>query len=565
MRSQVKEMENLFLSLKAIDKNINGIGLGNKTKNGITLNETAVIVYVKNKMPISSISPEKLISNEFIFNDKIYKSDVVQSSSFNAFIDLRFGSPCNGNDVNSLTAPASTSNIFLNRSRLNILSGGCNFAVWSPSNMPTFSTLGGIFKDKLDGTYVGLTNRHSIDKFIKVDLSYINIFTGAQELTGFTYFKVPFLNFYSIPNYSMEFFIENDPNYPDYRIKTNNFANKVQNYSIANSFCYQPSRYTDNSGVPDIDTLSGNNCFGYVKRATPVLAYDESKIIRFNYVDGAVIGIKDRVDSTSKNQIGFYYLHNNPSLIATDEEIDFIFQFKRPLFYSGSRSGPMGREAGATACTLRPTVNYRVVEIGSALFGINDVNRGENYTYLFSDCIEYESAEVRWTGAPPVNSENYCTEPGLPPPGWFPCDHREGLIPGDSPRIDLKPALLPGDSGSLVWGLLSAYPGNPGGWKIVGLNFATTHTDSIDATKSTGIFCRITNVMRDLNLEPWNGEPLSYAKNTMHEVVLDDIDFSKLNENLEDELVRYIEIDGEKYYYSGSRYTNKINDLKYKL
>ncbi len=557
-------MEKLFISLKSLDNNINGIGLGNKIKNDITTRENAIIVYVNKKLPLSAISPDKKIPEKIKFDDQIYSSDVVQSTARSAAIFYEYNTSCHGNDAMDLGLPDPTSSIYLNRSRLDILSGGCNFTTWTPDGISAFSTLGGIFKDKLDGSYVGITNRHNIDKFIKTNLSYLNRFTLTEESSGFTYYKIPFLNFYSIESYAKEFEF-NDPNNPDVIITTTNFKNNVYNYSIANHYCFQPSKYIDSNGVPHVDSLSGNNCIGYVKRAIPALIYDRSKLINFNYADGAVISLTNRVNSTSKNQIGFYWLFENPALIATDEEIDFIVDNKRPLFYSGSRSGPIGKEAGATLCTLRPIVNYRIVEIGSAVFTTQDIIK-DGYSYLYSDCIEYESVIYDWVGEePPDWVGNKCKDANIPPPGWFPCNVREGIIPGDVPTITFKPALLPGDSGSLVWGLLSATPTSPSGWKIVGLNFATTHDPSPNSRKSTGIFCRITNVMKELELDVWNGEQLNFSNNTTHEVTLKNIDFTKLNERLEDELINYIEVEGKRYYYAGSKYTRNFNDITYKI
>lgn len=501
MRTEsVKNLEHVFLKLKKIDNNVNGVGIGKKITNNVETDKNAIIVFVNIKIEKESIDLNKIIPSTITIDNTDIITDVVSVKYDNC--------PSCYPDADSLSVPSTSSPIYNNRTNLAIISGGCNFTKWTPPEVNTFCTLGGIFKDKLDSSYVGLTNRHCVDRIFYIELQLTNKTTNTTTLS-FEYRTFPFTNYYGYTNFQQEYEAINNPTYD---ITSINFVSTVQNYNIRNTHYFNPSRFADIQSLPPVDALSGANCIGFFKRAVPVLPVNENTEKFFNYVDGALIGITNKLNASSKNQIGFNY--NGQIQVATDEEIDLIVENKLPLFYSGSRSGPVGAPGSDASCFLEATTNIRIFEIEEANRSIkfSDENFGSSVIYQFSDCVEYKASN--------------------------------------------QVALLGGDSGSIIWGQLST------GWKIVGLNFANS-TNRITG-EIRGLFCRITNVFKALNIEVWNGESLNISNKT-HEVILKDpVSFTRVADNAV-EVVNDIEIDGKKYFFVGMANTNKYNDLDYKL
>lgn len=525
MNLKVKEMEQLFLTLKSKDKNINGVGLSRKITNNKITGDKSITVYVNKKLPLSAMKPDKVVDNSYYFSGELYSTDVIEGSSH--FLNNQI-TPCHIHAAD-LFLPPENSILYPNRARVNYLSGGCNFTKWSPGDYFTFCTLGGIFKDKSDNTYVGLTNRHCVDRLKSINLIWVDPLTYSIDFSGSMYFNIPFLNYHSISKYNREIqFYDNT--LPNYEVYTTNMVDTVSNYNMYNANFYQPSRFSDPGGVPNMDVLSGENCIGFLKRAAPVIIFDSTLPQTFNYTDAAIIALTDngRVNSTSRGQIGFDEFNFNDAIrIATDEEIDEVFVNQYPMFYSGSRTGPNGNSYG---CHLSAFSNYRVAEIPVL---INDEIYGSDINYTFSDIVEFYGLEFDTT-----------------------------ILPGEiSPTTfeNFKVVLSGGDSGSIIWGKL------PDGWKILGLNFAGFVNEGY--TFSTGFFCRITNVFKELNIDVWNGEQLNFSK-PMHTVTIKNIvDFSKPMEDtdLGEEVINKIKIDNKDYYYSGVQYTNNFNNISYKL
>lgn len=503
MKSNFKLIEDIYMVLKHIDKNVTGLKQAKKITNTKTTNQDSLVINVKNKIPYESIEEGKLLPVLIKVENDIFITDVVEESY--VYIDS-----CNQGEPQDLNTPDKNSRLYWNRVFVNPLSGGCNLTKWTPRSIKTFCTLGGIFKDKQDGSYVGLTNRHCVDR-----LYYVQTFNvDKQDPTYYfeeTYpLTIPFLNYYSSisPMYSIE--ILDLGVYDDYTTTTVNFVSVIRNYSLKDTNYYNPSLYDDPVGVPLTDAPSGNNYIGSFKRAVPCFLYyqlDESTHSIFNYVDAALIGLSNRVDSSSRFYIGFNY--TGEIKVANDEEINSLYENEYPLFFSGSRSGPSGFPGTYYHCVSSKVVSIdTIIEVSDPYFATEGVKQ------VFSDCLIFNTYD------------------------------RFG---------DISIAARGGDSGSIVWGLF------PGGWKIVGLLFAGS-TDGIN-----GVFCRITRVLKELNIEVWNGEPLNFSK-PLHEIILKSPPPFLDPPNLEEgNLVRKIKLDGKEYHYTGLRETDMYNDITYTL
>lgn len=491
----IKELEEIFVKLKSNDTNITGLKIGKKTTNGVATPDEALVVSVAEKIPLNLLKQDKVIPKYIEIGGSNFKTDVVEH-----VYNIAMPSPARCiSDASNLGALDPSSPIYLNRSYINPLSGGCNFSKWTPTTINEYGTLGGIFRDKTDNTYVGLTNRHCVDKICTVDTYNVDKLDYNNKFYEFISLKVPFLNYYGSmeETFSKELDIDVDPSYSS---TTVNFVSVVRNYSLNNTNYYQPSRAIEPNNIPISDMPYGKNYIGSFKRAISVFPNYDVTSFYFNYVDAALIGIKERINPTSRFQIGFNY--TGEIKIATDAEIDLAYTNQYPLFFSGSRSGPIGNPGG-NACDLRISSNKVIADVQDEFYPVK---------YSFSDIVEFESSS---------------------------------LI-----------ALEGGDSGSIIW---AQYPD---GWKIIGLNFASSLNNLTGEIR--GLFCRITNVFEELNIDVWNGEPLNISEPN-HEIILkNQIQFIKNSPLTQtNKAVNSIKIDGEDYYFIGMRETDKYNDITY--
>jgi len=136
-----------------------------------------------------------------------------------------------------------------------------------------------------------------------------------------------------------------------------------------------------------------------------------------------------------------------PFQFASDAEIDSLIDtnspnYRSPIFRSGRTCGPIGFPGYTSSCSLS------VYQQGWALVGTYST-----YTAWFSDCFYVEGT----------------------------------VAPGRG-----------GDSGSARFALLSSNVPSASAWKMIGLLFAGPE----DARYTIG--CRITNIVRDLDIIPWD-------------------------------------------------------------
>ena len=123
---------------------VHGVGWGYKTTNGITTDELCVVFAVVSKKPLAELTQEEILPTSLIIDNETVKTDVVESELAQAL------SNCHGSMDSS-----SSDHRVSHRPLVGGISVGRSETVHA-------GTLGGIFRDKEDGSVVGLTNLHVV-------------------------------------------------------------------------------------------------------------------------------------------------------------------------------------------------------------------------------------------------------------------------------------------------------------------------------------------------------------------------------------------------------------------
>jgi hypothetical protein len=173
-----------------------------------------------------------------------------------------------------------------------------------------------------------------------------------------------------------------------------------------------------------------------------------------------------------------------PYQFATDEEIDSLLDpesvnYGSPVFRGGRTCGPVGFPGYTNSC------NLSVSEFGAALVGYFSTH----YVSTFTDSFIVEG----------------------------------DVVPGRG-----------GDSGSAFFALLSSTVPAASAWKCIGLLFAGPQSPFPDYS----IGCRITNIVRDLGIAPWDG-------------TIPTLSTSKSFVELSNIFTPIVELSGRKYYQLG--------------
>jgi hypothetical protein len=260
-------IEDLYSVYK--NKGINSIGLGYKTVNGVQTDQLSIVFSVKDKLPLESLNTDQIIptSINIGLNDSILTDVIVSDDSY--FLSNCFAA----NESSSAT----------HRQKHRPLLGG--ISIGFPNGESYVGTLGGIFRDKDDGSLVALTNAHVAIRDLERAL------------------------------------INSDKN------------SSSPNFSIQNRYILQ----TNESSPNTIDEI------GDIKRYYPL-----SKT-GLNYVDCGLIGLNSNSLlslSESFKQLG---LNNPSVLpIATSAEIDDLLNGPKLIIKSGRSSGYIGGTPPAT-------------------------------------------------------------------------------------------------------------------------------------------------------------------------------------------------------------------------
>ena len=201
-------------------------------------------------------------------------------------------------------------------------------------------------------------------------------------------------------------------------------------------------------------TTTGNDCIGRAKRCVIIGNKDytlaSANLINNTSCDAAISSLSSYtlIDTVSSPRIlGFNA--NPPFQFATDYEIDSLLDisspnYAAPIFKCGRTTGPIGYPGNTYSCKV-------------SVYEFNTANVGtySGYRSYFSNSF------------------------------WA----RGNAIAGRG-----------GDSGSAYFALLSANNYTLSAWKCIGLLFA----GPADSSYSVG--CRITSVIKDLDVVPWDGK-----------------------------------------------------------
>lgn len=381
--------------------------------------------------------------------------------------------------------------LFENRIFNRPLSGG--MSIGNFLNM--YGTLGGLFRDETDGTIVGLTCRHVCDKMMRIGVSF------GDELNpvslpprtypfGFDYIRTRFTSLSD--RFNPAFIINSETvvykeQYPNnfYREYADYFYNKVYrgitysiqtfnrndislNTNLLNAPIYQPGYPLFNT-ITYINFMSGfslpdNNIsakvypytIGHVKRVVPLVTDERN----FNEIDSAVIAIEQSpnedliLNESSCNYIGFS--KRGGSLFASTAEINSLSNNPNtPLFKTGAGTGPIGENTICYSLSFNGFYNFISVE------GVNYRN-GISFIFYNTNNINSKITSL---------------------------------------------STLEGDSGSMLWALLSSNNPAASAWKIIGQVFAY----SDDNLPVIGYASRIDKIKQALNILPWDGKNIVFT------------------------------------------------------
>ena len=173
-----KELEDLYLKTP---ENIHSVSFGMKRKNDARTSDPAIVFYVTEKKPLSSLSPNEVLPSEISIDGQIYKTDVVQmpTASFHAcYINESEtpGSSYFSSNANITRLQGFNTNVLLPMRGGQLLSQYPSGWLCQNGNcsIPGFGTLGGFCVDNVDNKIVGVTNTHVIiNNFFRASSSNI--------------------------------------------------------------------------------------------------------------------------------------------------------------------------------------------------------------------------------------------------------------------------------------------------------------------------------------------------------------------------------------------------------
>jgi len=164
--------------LEETDDNVVAVSYGYKTVNGKITDEKAICFNVKKKIPISELTPDKILPKKIDFNGESYLTDVSEGNFELFYSAARF---CYDNHYTwwdyypQPPARITPAGRYKNRP----LKGGVSVTNFS-SNASSIGTLGLLAKDNEDDSLVGLSNNHVLinDAFIAAERTNPSILTN---------------------------------------------------------------------------------------------------------------------------------------------------------------------------------------------------------------------------------------------------------------------------------------------------------------------------------------------------------------------------------------------------
>ena len=301
---------------------VHGVGWGYKTTNGITTDELCLVFAVVSKKPLAELTQEEILPTTLIVDNETVKTDVVESELAQA--------------LSNCHAETDSSSSFHRVSHRPLMGG---ISISHKEAGATVGTLGGMFKDKDDGSVVGLTNLHVVCPNVGAYGVY-----SAERPSVFSVWDIE-------------------------------------------------SKKMRQQGFTD----GGGGDIGDVKRYHPMTLDATPTPTRINYIDAAVIGLDSSslIDANSGSQLGPLSPVNYP--VATTAEIDGLLVNGNFLIKSGRTTGYVG---SSSACRIlvsnmhhSESVDYRpgiitlhdLIRFTYADFGTNVVVGGDSGSILLAD------------------------------------------------------------------------------------------------------------------------------------------------------------------------------------
>lgn len=242
-------------------------------------------------------------------------------------------------------------------------------------------------------------------------------------------------------------------------------VNTMSRTTLLSITAIQPALSSQNPyGANTVSEPMVKDSIGFAKRDVPIgnISNDESfygvvsgpgmaLVLQESSCDAAILQLSsyDLLNSQSVNVLNFS--QPGPYRFATDEEIDSLLDpgsinFGSPIFRAGRTIGPVGFPGYTNSC------NLSVSQFGTEMVAFYS----NHYLSNFSNSFRV----------------------------------RGNVVPGRG-----------GDSGSAMFALLSSTVPSASAWKCIGLLFAGPN----EAFPSYTIGCRITSIVRDLAIAPWDG------------------------------------------------------------
>ena len=434
---------------------IHGVARGYKTTNGVRTNELCVVFMVVQKKPLAELKQEEILPSSLVIDNETIKTDVVQMARFQTASHQkvvtwqegleymkRYGNvpmskatgtwtqeppECNkpaiakdglpfhsAFDYDEMIRAGTAAHVASRRPLKGGISIGPNetyqgSSEFPPNNIPLVGTLGGLFRDKEDGSVVALTALHVVVREV-ADYCSWSSYREPQWQVEASMDCMPGPTYYDGLNYPADH-ETNDLTDAEYKalldhiyshdhtipipIPENDQILRRMPWDIEGKSVVQPSAFdcpVRNSVGELLDYRCGNSppIIGSIKRYIPLSKYSQTpyyyqegnEIILlpdgsisplqgdvqpptpipssdpdyrkdYNYCDAAVISIDNAafLDSNSGSQLGPTSLVNYP--IATTSEIDGLIMNGIRLIKSGRTTGYIG--AGAlkdTPCRI---------------------------------------------------------------------------------------------------------------------------------------------------------------------------------------------------------------------
>ena len=325
---------------------VHGVQYGYKITNGKITDELCVVFSVLNKKPLAELTQEEILPTSLVVDNETIKTDVVQMGLMSLCTHAGYGR-CSQEEALRITDSLVTTH----RARVRPLRGG--ISIGHNEDAPGYGnagTLGGLFRDVVDGSVVGLTNAHVVAK-------------GLRNCTW-------------------------------------SDSSRTVEWDIMDKKVVQPGTLDRGNTTTDI--------IGRVKRYYPLDGVDSTN--PYNYIDAAVIGIDNAtlLDNYSGSQRGPTPLVNYS--VATTAEINVLFTKGYALVKSGRTTGYVNALVGGNCGipsdmnTMQPLLTGYAgkgsIRLLCSPIGNYNTVGSEGLDYAFSNvlCFVFNAAANRSTG-----------------------------------------------------------------------------------------------------------------------------------------------------------------------